>query len=495
LKKLEKDDDLSLLSGMNERKIKSLKKKGIFTIFQFLHTFQLKKKRKDAIKDEIIYYPALKALSIREKKVYINRLPQINNISNIAFIDFEGLPNENYIYLIGLIYERNNQIYHKYWWSDTKEGEVEMISEFLDYILNFNFIHLFHYGNYENRMFKKFAKRNPEFEEKVKTVLEKFKDLFPIFKNHIYLPIYRNSLKSIEKYLDIKRQGIVDGLDSIIRRKQWEQSKKIEIKEELIAYNKIDCQSLILLIKWLNDIQERLDNKEENIIDIKDLHIPSTYAFAFGNLEYINDNFKKINKASYFNYQRNKIYLRDNKRIKKGIKREAKVRANLNKPNATNDGSPHNCPNCSSSLVIRKSTTSKFTLDLRIGKFGVKKWVTQWIGGQFNCRVCFKSFIPFKLKENPYWGETLKIWAVNEYVSFNLSFQQIQQKLRETYKIKASITEISTFKRIIAEKYKHVYEQLEEELKLGNLIHTDETKALARSGKSGYVWIFTNLDT
>lgn len=495
LKKLIAKDDLSLLSGMTKNKILRLNRKGIFTIFQFSHTFKLRKKRKDALKDEPVYYPALKALSIRENKVYINGIPKIGELKANAFIDFEGLPDENFTYLIGVCHYKENGIFYEYFWADNKEEEAQIFISLLNYIQKYNFQVLFHYGKFERKKLENFAKENPDYKDKINKVINKLKDIYPIVKNHVYLPIYRNSLKSVGKYLNITREGISNGLESILKRKQWEQKKSPNIKKSLIVYNENDCQSLRIITEWLSKVEKRIKNNDENFIDANDLRTTSNYAYRFGNIDFVNENFKIINKAAYFDYQRNKVYFRENKKIRKGLKREAKFKQKLNKPNKIIKKEIEKCPKCDSKLITRKSTKTKSTIDLKIGRYGVKKWITKWVGGSFYCSNCSKAFVPFKIKDKPYWGETIKIWTVNEYISFRISFQQLQQKLRETYKIKASITELSTFKGIIAEKYKGVFKELEKQLISGKIIHADETKALARGEKSGYVWIFTSLDT
>ncbi len=113
-KAIEKDD-LSLLSRMSPKDIQKYQKKGIFTINQLSYLFRPRKQRKGKKRTKIPlrYRAELQALAIRTEKIYIQELPEISRHEVELFLDIEGIPDQNFYYLIGLLVSRGEeQVYH-----------------------------------------------------------------------------------------------------------------------------------------------------------------------------------------------------------------------------------------------------------------------------------------------------------------------------------------------------------------------------------------------
>jgi predicted RecB family nuclease len=93
-------DDLSLISSLSAKEILKLNKKGIFSVTQLSYTYRAPRSRR---KSETIekHSPALKALAIRENKIYITSAdkPQMGRVQ--IFLDIEGIPDKDFYYLIG----------------------------------------------------------------------------------------------------------------------------------------------------------------------------------------------------------------------------------------------------------------------------------------------------------------------------------------------------------------------------------------------------------
>src|SRR5271166_619166 len=64
-----KEDNLSLLRGMNDLQITRLNKKGIFTVNQLSYTFKTRRRPKRAQKSSAVHHFPLRALAPREKKI------------------------------------------------------------------------------------------------------------------------------------------------------------------------------------------------------------------------------------------------------------------------------------------------------------------------------------------------------------------------------------------------------------------------------------------
>jgi predicted RecB family nuclease len=120
---LKKKDCISLLGGANTKIVERFNNKGLFTINQLSYTFSPRKNDKR-------YYPELKALSLREGKIYIWNIPEINHSDIEIFIDIESLPDENFTYLIGLLV-RNSTIEQYYsFWINSKSETLSLFSQF-----------------------------------------------------------------------------------------------------------------------------------------------------------------------------------------------------------------------------------------------------------------------------------------------------------------------------------------------------------------------------
>src|SRR5690606_20081927 len=97
-------------------------KKGITTITQLSYLFR--PRRRISLNPTASYAVELKALAIREQKTYIRQLPVFPEEKITIYIDFEGIPEENSIYLLGvLVCTGATQEYFSFW-SESKEQEV-----------------------------------------------------------------------------------------------------------------------------------------------------------------------------------------------------------------------------------------------------------------------------------------------------------------------------------------------------------------------------------
>jgi predicted RecB family nuclease len=76
-------DDLSLLRGIKEKEIVKLRNKGIFTVTQLSYTFRPRKNSKRSNPRTIKYHHALKALALREKRIYVVGKPELT-ITGVA---------------------------------------------------------------------------------------------------------------------------------------------------------------------------------------------------------------------------------------------------------------------------------------------------------------------------------------------------------------------------------------------------------------------------
>lgn len=145
-------DSLSLLKGIPKKRIEKLNKKGIFTVDQLSYTFRPKRKlKKRNTSLSITKSFELQALSIREKKIHVINTPELPKSNTKIYFDIEGIPETNFNYLIGLKVTVGNEVSEFSLWSDSLEGEKEMLRSFIALIYVYENPILFHYGAYESK--------------------------------------------------------------------------------------------------------------------------------------------------------------------------------------------------------------------------------------------------------------------------------------------------------------------------------------------------------
>jgi predicted RecB family nuclease len=129
-KAIEKDD-LSLLAGMSEKERKKFHRKGIFTVAQLSYTFRPRRRPKRLRDKREKYHHSLKALAIREKKIHIVGSPDLKIEGTPVYLDVEGLPDEDFYYLIGVRIGNDASAIQHSLWADSVADERRIWREFL----------------------------------------------------------------------------------------------------------------------------------------------------------------------------------------------------------------------------------------------------------------------------------------------------------------------------------------------------------------------------
>ena len=486
-------DDLSLLGGMREKQIGKLNNKGIFTVNQLSYTYRPRRRKKKVVKPDRLEH-SLKALALREKKTFVLDTPTIRNSEWDVYLDLEGITDENFFYLIGVlcINQKSGERIEKSFWADTQEDTKAILENFSNIILGLNNFTIFHYGSYDMQALKKINKRlNGDFDEFLTKVSKNSVNILSIFTSDLYPPTYTNGLKDIAQYIgfDWSHEG-ASGLQSFIWRKQWELTNDEGLKDKLIEYNRDDCEALHSIKKWIVQIGKRGITPEDNHF-ARTASLPSQGSYnRWGDLNFQSTDFKEINKFAYFDYQREKIYLRTNKNVKSAVKRTSrKCSVKDNPVDKIISYVPTNCHHCGHDKFYKLNPRRKIHIDLKFMKNGVKRWNTLLPGTSFQCAACGDEFSPSK------FGRNLLIWTMNQYITYMVSIPKIGNMLIEQFNIFVPENVRYQFKSALAEEYRETYDRIRQELVNGPLIHIDETKTELIGKPNGYVWVMTSMDT
>jgi predicted RecB family nuclease len=490
------NDDLSLLKGLSHKEITKLNKKGIFNINQLSYTFRPRRQRKKKRKQPLLFNPSLQALAIREDKIYVAQKPDLPDKVPIIYLDIEGIPERKFYYLIGLHIDHGEYQGNYSFWANNQHEEKDIWDLFLKTLNKIDYFTVAHYGSYDRRALISMQKKYGGNKLLIERILSSCVNVLLMIYGQIYFPTYSNDLKSLASCLDfnwsVKNPS---GLRSIIWRYRWEITRKNKYKKKLLKYNHEDCLALRHLMGAIYTICEP-DLFPESNIQKDTAEIPDLvhgWPHIFKRNEFFSNAFDRINKCSYFDYQRERVYVRTNPSIRRNLKREAsKFKKHVKINRLVECSRPKKCPRCQSTKIWIHQPISKTINDLKLFDGGIKRWVVKYISNRYRCPLCNKTFQTKNYRSTTY-GHTLRSWVIYQNIALLRSHKNIIEEMRELFRYGYLWNIASNFKSQAATFYKQTYSQLFEKIRKSPLIHADETKVSIK-GVRGYVWAFTNLE-
>ena len=493
------EDNLSLMRGMTEAEVEKQRSRGISTVTQFSQTFRPGRRGKRRTGKVRKHDHALQALALRDKKVYVLDSPTIRKSSVALYLDVEGIPDQDFYYLIGLlVVQDGHSTMFSFWADDVGQQKVMWESCVLEITKHEEYT-LYHYGSYEARFLDRMRLMATGDEV---TVIDGIKsrsfNILSAIYSHIYFPTVSNGLKDIGGYLGSKwSDNNASGIQSIAWRGCWESERKDALKQKLVQYNHEDCAALQHVSEFLMSVCE---GQPVTATDGRPIVCPVTdlqaQGFRFGKTEFFCPDLEHINKCAYSDYQRDKVYLRTSPAMRQSLKR--KKRASRLRPK-TNERveceKPGNCPECGSTKVhtFRSQRSYKSVYDLKFNRSGVKRWIVKYSSLRYRCWECRVTFNSDEYRTNYLFGPNLSCWAIYQHIALRQSYEDLETSLNDIFGFSFGYSILKHIKPRMADKYRVTYDKLKHKLKHGQLIHGDETKAKLKS-ESGYVWAFTNME-
>jgi predicted RecB family nuclease len=487
-------DDLSLLNRMSERDIQLYHRKGIFTISQLSYTFRIKKRgRRVKARGRPHSFP-LQALAIREQSVFVASRPTVPERLTQVYVDMEGSPSGRFVYLIGLVIVENNITTYHSFWAETEDDEKRIIDEFLQCLSKLTDPHIFFYGRYESRIFRRIIRLGTN-----NSILTSATNILSLIYANVYFPTYSNELKEIGRYLGCRwTSHDAAGHNAILWRAKWDISRDPAMKECLITYNREDCVAAQTITQFLSALPCKAntpDTSAGEIRFIEQIKTDDSY-HNFGQKQFTVADFAAVTQRSYFDYQRDKIYIRSNPAFKAIQRRKTRNRRNCNiRVNKTIDLWAIKCPFCGGRNISRDHTSfrAKDTLDLRISAGGIRRWVIHYRVPVHRCCDCDREFVPKTFRSKRRFGHGLISWTIDQHISNRISFENLERTMKDYFHLPIGLSKLHGFKSLAARYYSTTCSRLLRKLVNGVMIHADETKINLKKG-SGYVWAFTNTE-
>jgi predicted RecB family nuclease len=492
--KAEEQDHLSLLKSMSAKEITAQNKKGIFTVTQFSYTYRPRKRRTGKDHQPPKYSHALKALAIRDDKIYVVEKPHVPQSGTRIFLDVEGVPDQDFYYLIGLLVTEGDATKAFAFWADNHSEEENIWREFLATVKGYNAFIVFHYGSYETKFIERMSKKygREEDEEILQKIKPSLVNTLSLMYANIYFPTYSNSLKDIGACLGQRwTEDNATGLQSLVWRHAWETTREPTFKQILLQYNLEDCLVLKVVTEVVRNIAEGVKINDKLQIGSTDELIGASYG-KFKKNRFLVDGLDFVNKCAYFDYQREKIFFRNGKPKKTRTKIQSKVsKIHINK--FVEIPLPMTCYKCGSSKIFKRDKLNKIIFSVKFDKFGVKRWIVKYSTSRVSCDACQYKFRPCAFtKIRGKYGYELYAYMTYQHIALRQPFNKVIENFQGVFGFNKLPSQGIT-KKIMSQYYEKTYNNILMKIQRGKLMHADETEVSIQGIKS-YVWVFTSLE-
>jgi transposase len=268
-------------------------------------------------------------------------------------------------------------------------------------------------------------------------------------------------------------------------------------KEELIAYNADDCEALELVAKAIQQVIPEEGVPAEALRHPRATHVDSlkpAWPYSLGRVDFVFPELDKINKCAYWDYQRDRIYIRSNPGLRRVSRwKDREKRRSLPVNVTLGPSRPRTCPRCNSKKIEMNGKHSRLLYDIRFSAGGMKRWVSRYITHHYKCWSCGNLFVSdqYGLTKHRY-GLQLLAYIIQNIIELHIPQVKLSQIIQRTFRYPLGQPTINRLKRRAVELYRDTYEEIKHNLLHGKLIHADETHVSAK-GKSSYVWVFTSV--
>ncbi len=209
----------------------------------------------------------------------------------------------------------------------------------------------------------------------------------------IYFPTYTNKLKDICAYLGYSwTDDNAGGLNSIVLRSAYDETKIASFRDDLILYNQEDCINL----KKLKHIISAICAHDSVIQNVMDANVSDQLLNSTGHQ--LVKEFDVLLKSAHGKYEQSKIAIRKNKKTTT-IKAKAKKisRSQIDKNVRVVRGRV--CPLHKRKLAHTNQVAEVIILDFVFTPKGIKKLVIRYWGYKGRCPNCSHRHYPPSLKK------------------------------------------------------------------------------------------------
>jgi predicted RecB family nuclease len=488
-----KADDLSLLGRITEKQLDKYAEKGITTVTQLSYTYHTRRSKNAHPQQNPRSLP-LHALAIRQKRILVVGKPSFPSSGVRIYFDAEGDFDRKFTYLLGLLIVKGGNKEMISLWANDASQQKALFRQFFDVLARYDNYALFHYGQYEAAVFRQMrAMVRPK--KLVDAAIAASANVLAPLHSGVYFPTYSNGLKDIGRYLGFSwTEANASGLQSLAWRRRWELTGKDEFKQKLITYNAEDCRALKCVTEALETIgQQEKTPPQDSKPDWEEVAFAPSKR-TWGKIHFVLPDFDYINKCAYFQYQDDRVRLRDKTQVKKRTKTKRLPKHGRLRPNVRIDITASNCPHCGSGNLRRagKAVLKRQAHDLVFRPSGIGRYTIEYSAAPIRCLDCNRTSSSRKLKHLNIYCHNLRSWAMYQHIQHQVSFPKLIALCEEFFHLRLNARYVHMMKAIMAQYYRPTVTSLMRRLLAGSVIYVDETDITLRHGK-GYVWVLTNM--
>ena len=498
--KAEDADNLTLLKGMTSKEMTRHNSKGIFTVKQLSYTFRSRRLGKRQ-RQRFPHNFALQALSLRENKVHVHGDPDLTLSPTQVYLDIEGLPHRAFYYCIGALVVTGQAQQHHCFWADDQSHQATIFAQLAELLDTIGDGQIFYYGNYDASAVRRMLPRMSESAQRpLKAMLANSTNVLSLVRSHIYFPTYSSGLKDVATSLGFRwSSDEASGLQSVVWREQWEDTRDEKLKIELLQYNRDDCLALravtefiALITRWeAAGKAERV--RSDKIVYTGELASTMPRKHKFGKSDFCLPDLEFVNRCAYFDYQRDRVHVRAQKGPGAVKSRSTSRRSRRAKVNKRVEVRCKNCPDCNSRRLSEGRSLTKRSIDMKFAISGVKKWVSVYSGRRYRCNKCGNTFTPPEYPQTvSRYGDSLVNWTIYQNVALGQNMLKVERCLSEVFKLSIPQPTLHRFKALVAKRYESTKESILSGLLRGPSLSVDETEARLCNEKA-YVWVFAGV--
>lgn len=265
------DGHLSLVANIRRTQVKRLEANGIATLEQLATSpadLTIRKLPKDSL--AALQHQARLQLQHRQTGKHtfdllpreagrgFARLPRPS--PGDVFFDVEGDPfaGDGITFLFGIAWEENGAAEYRAWWAHDLAEERKAFEEVMDFLVarrrDDPHAHIYHYGAMEKAALTRLMGRHGTRENELDDLLrcESFVDLSGVVRQGMRISHASYGLKSVETFYFTRREkGVADAGGAVMAYEQWLDMNDDSMLDDIEAYNREDCVSLIEMQRWL----------------------------------------------------------------------------------------------------------------------------------------------------------------------------------------------------------------------------------------------------
>ncbi|MDB5311745.1 MAG: transposase [Gemmataceae bacterium] len=362
---------------------------------------------------------------------------------------------------------------------------------------------IYTYGGYEAAFLRRMIQSagRPELADRL---LPRLVNVLSVIHSHVYFPTHSNGLKEVAGYLGFRWTAPdASGLQSIVWRRQWEETGSAAVKETLTTYNREDCLALRVVTRCLDAIRPGQPTPGVNsaapggeAARVEAATRPPTIRGWTEGIYGVPD-FGFICDRAYFDYQRERVFVRTSPAVRSSQHRNGRHRVKKHRRvNRQVELTGRTCPSCGGTELTRhpSGNLTRLAFDLRFTRGGIRRWLTRYTTTWHHCAGCGLRFLPGEYLRLQEFCHGLKSWVMYQYVAHRISLPNLADTLWESFGLPMHSSQVHAMKQILAASYEATYDRLRGKILAGPLVHADETDVKVRKVGQAYVWVFTNLE-